>query len=265
MIGLSAPITIHVSDDGQVFDPAHAAQHVVVGDAVAACEALMGARGAAGDGWREKWSALERRLRERLAQHATLDEPAVAREVVASLAPGTNLVLSSSMPVRDADAYAPVARGPLRVFSNRGVNGIDGVMSTALGIGAATGVHTVLLIGDVACLHDVGAWAVAKQLAPSLTVVLVNNDGGGIFHFLPVVDRTVHFERLFGTPHGVDFAHVAGLGGATLHRPGGLPALREALAQAAGGGLHLIEVRSERKANVEAHRALVAALTGELA
>jgi 2-succinyl-5-enolpyruvyl-6-hydroxy-3-cyclohexene-1-carboxylate synthase len=262
MLGLLAP-TIVFSDDERVFDPHHVALQVIRGDATLACEALRQAVPAGRDGtWRKRWLGLEQGLRERLAAQVAFDEPAVAREVVASLHPGSNLVLSSSMPVRDVDAFAPTAAGALRVYSNRGVNGIDGVTSTALGVAAASGRATTLLIGDVALLHDIGAWVAARQLGVPLTVVVINNDGGGIFHFLPVAERTAHFERLFGTPHGVDLAHLAALAGARLQRPLTTLALREALADAtASGGLNLIEVRTDRQANVEAHRVLFAALS----
>jgi 2-succinyl-5-enolpyruvyl-6-hydroxy-3-cyclohexene-1-carboxylate synthase len=184
----------------------------------------------------------------------------LARDLVAQLPPDTNLVLSSSMPVRDVDAFAPRAPGALRVFSNRGVNGIDGVTSTALGVAVATGRPTALLIGDVAFLHDLGAWVLARQLGVSMCVVVVNNDGGGIFHFLPIAERTPHFERFFGTPHGVELAQVSALGGARHHRPETAPAFRDSVAQALQGGLHVVEVRTSRTGNVVAHRAHLAAL-----
>jgi 2-succinyl-5-enolpyruvyl-6-hydroxy-3-cyclohexene-1-carboxylate synthase len=188
-----------------------------------------------------------------------VNEPLVAREFINALPPETNVFLSSSMPIRDVDAFA--ARGqPLRVFTNRGVNGIDGITSSALGVAAGTGRPTALLIGDVALLHDLTGWLIAKRHGLSLTVVVVNNDGGGIFHFLPVANRTSHFETLFGTPHGVDLAHVAGLAGATLHRPESLAAFGQTVTRCLEGGLHLVEVRTERSSNVDVHRALFTTL-----
>ncbi len=259
MIGLGAPVVLHVSDVGHVFDPAHAAQHVVMGDAVRACEALRAAVPLrAPSAWRAQWLGAERAVRARLATATGWSEPLVARDLVASLPAGTNLVLSSSMPIRDVDAFGLEAGGRLHVFSNRGVNGIDGVMSTALGVAAATGRPTTLLIGDVALLHDLGAWVAARTLALPLTVVAVNNDGGGIFHFLPVAERTPHFERLFGTPHGVDLSHVAGLAGAAYTRVESGVALQQAVR--AAKGLSLIEAVTSRTDNVAQHRTLFAQL-----
>ncbi len=263
MIELSAPTVVQVSDEGLLVDPYHRARHVVIGDAVAACQAL-GAVRAGTTSWRARWLEAEGRLVDHLLGRDGFDEPLVARELVRSLPEDVNLVLSSSMPVRAVDAFAPVSRGPLRVYANRGVNGIDGVTSTALGIAAASGRPTVLFIGDLALLHDVGAWVLARSLKVDLTVVVVNNDGGGIFHFLPIASRTRHFERFFGTPHGVDLGHVAALADATLHRPTSLVAFQSALATAMGGGLHVVEVKTSRKENVDRHRALYASL-GEAA
>lgn len=256
MISLDVPSVV-VSEGGRLFDPGHHAQLLVMGDAVAVCRSLLSAR-TRGGRWRAQWHEVEAKVRAKLATRTEFDEPAVARQVVASLPPGSNLVVSSSMPIRDVDAFATEASGVLHVFSNRGVNGIDGVMSTALGIAASTRRPTTLLIGDVALLHDVGAWIAAKTLAISLTVVVVNNDGGGIFHFLPNVGRSEHFERFFGTPHGLDLTQVAGLASADVRRVTTAAALREALELPPA--LRLIEVRSERAANVDAHRKLFAGL-----
>lgn len=263
MIELSASTVVQVSDEGLLVDPHHRTQRVVLGDAVATCQLLHSAR-AGSTAYRARWLEAEGRLVDHLLSRDGFDEPLVARELVRLLPQGVNLVLSSSMPVRAVDAFAPVSRGPLKVYANRGVNGIDGVTSTALGIAAASGRPTVLFIGDLAFLHDVGAWVLARSLRLDLTVVVVNNDGGGIFHFLPIASRTRHFERFFGTPHGVDLGHVAALAGATLHRPVTMGAFETALSSAVGGGLHVVEVKTNRKENVERHRALYASL-GEAA
>jgi 2-succinyl-5-enolpyruvyl-6-hydroxy-3-cyclohexene-1-carboxylate synthase len=150
------------------------------------------------------------------------------------------------------------------VLSNRGANGIDGIISSALGVAAASGRPTVLLTGDVAFLHDVGGLLSAHRHGVPLTVVVVNNDGGGIFSFLPIAKATEHFEELFGTPHGVDLSHAAALYGARFHRPEAPAALRAAVQQGLEGGLHVIEVRTDRTKNVEVHRGLFARMTEAL-
>lgn len=253
------------AEDERFIDPRHRAEAFLVGDLADACAQL--AESSTPAAWRQRWLDAETRLRASLSpwgEGTPLSEPLTANALVSSLPPGASLVLSSSMPIRDVDAFAPTGAA-IRVFSNRGVNGIDGVTSTALGIAAATKKPTALLIGDVALLHDLSAWVTAKRLGLSLTVLAVNNDGGGIFHFLPIAGRTAHFESLFGTPHGVDLSAVASLGGATHHAPVDLAGLRAALAASLEGGLHLVEVRTTRDENVRAHRELFAALAREVA
>lgn len=242
-------------DDGQPFDPNHVVEAFFAGDVVGMVKALTVEAKATGTLCALTRDA-QRRVEAELSKRGDRMEEALIARTVASAA-DANLVLSSSMPIRDVDGFSSAGSTKLRVFSNRGVNGIDGVISTAAGIAQGTGRKTVLLIGDVAALHDLSGWLVAKQ-AP-LTVVVVNNDGGGIFSFLPVAERTPHFERFFGTPHGVDFGNVASLSGATLHRPRSLEELAQ-IVRAPSTGLQLVEVRTDRRANVEAHRQLNAAL-----
>jgi 2-succinyl-5-enolpyruvyl-6-hydroxy-3-cyclohexene-1-carboxylate synthase len=248
--------TFAFSDEGAIIDPAHRAEAVFAGDVVAMVSSLSELRGR--DRGRASWHAAQAKVREALTASAAFDEPHLARTLVAQLPAGTALVLSSSMPIRDVDTYGVTAQ-PVRVFSNRGVNGIDGVTSTAMGI-AASGRPTVLLVGDVALLHDLSAWVALKRAPVPLTVVVVNNDGGGIFSFLPVATRTAHFEALFGTPHGVELSHVAALGGARYEQPGSLEAFAQALRRAVGGPPTLLELRTTRASNVEAHQALNARL-----
>ena len=99
------------------------------------------------------------------------------------------------------------------MLSNRGANGIDGTVSTAFGVAAATDGPVVLLIGDVALAHDIGGLLAARRLGLALTIVLLNNDGGGIFHFLPVSGEGDAFEQHVATPHGLPFEHAAALYG----------------------------------------------------
>lgn len=250
------------SDDGQQFDPHHRVDTFYSGDVLGMVKALTLPQPRRPGELVELMQSAQHRVRAALERSpARLEEPLIAGAVCQALPPGSNLVVSSSMPIRDVDAFAVPGRARVRVFSNRGVNGIDGVVSTAAGVAASTQRPTVLLIGDVAALHDLSGWLIAQSCGASLVVVVVNNDGGGIFSFLPVAERTPHFERFFGTPTGVDFAHVAALAKASLHRPGDLAELSRTLHVALErGGLHLVELRTDRKANVEAHRALNAAL-----
>jgi 2-succinyl-5-enolpyruvyl-6-hydroxy-3-cyclohexene-1-carboxylate synthase len=258
-----------VSEGTEPVDPQHRAALVLEGDAVAICEALTAATAPRRAGWADGFVRASASASAALA--ATLDterrltEPGVARAVVAALPSGARLVVGSSMPIRDVDAFAAVPPGAVRVLANRGLNGIDGNVSTALGIAAAAGAPTVALVGDLAFLHDLGALVQARRAALSLTVVVVNNDGGGIFSFLPVAGSTERFEALFGTPHGTDLSAAAALGGARFTRAETPAALAASLEDAGRPGLHIVEARVvDRATNVEVHHALGAAVARAL-
>jgi 2-succinyl-5-enolpyruvyl-6-hydroxy-3-cyclohexene-1-carboxylate synthase len=166
--------------------------------------------------------------------------------------------VSSSMPIRDVERYVP-PRADVTVLANRGANGIDGVVSTALGVAIGGAGPTALLIGDLAFLHDSnGLLGVAGRQA-DLVVVVVDNDGGGIFSFLPQARtlRSARFETLFGTPHGLDLAALAAAYGVRTRVVEPAGDVRSAVAdEAAGGGVAVVVVRTDRDANVDAHRRL---------
>jgi 2-succinyl-5-enolpyruvyl-6-hydroxy-3-cyclohexene-1-carboxylate synthase len=193
-----------------------------------------------------------------------LSEPRVAAELGVRLPAEATLVVASSMPVRDVETFFPARDAPPRVLSNRGANGIDGTVSTAFGV-AATGVPTVLLIGDVALAHDIGGLMAARRLGLPLVIVLLNNDGGGIFHFLPVEREGADFEEHVATPHGLDFAHAAALYGLGHERAADPEAFRAALDRAlASRSATILEVRSERAENVTLHRRVWEAVAGSV-
>lgn len=215
------------------------------------------------DAWLDRWRRADDAAEEAIAVATAgrgLSEPGVARAVVASVPDGGALVVSSSMPVRDVEWYAAPRPG-LEVHSNRGANGIDGVVSTAVGV-ALAGRPTALLIGDVAFLHDVNGLLGVDRRGVDLCIVVVDNDGGGIFSFLPQATQLGHeeFERLFGTPHGVDLAMLAHAHGLPVldatDDAGVAVAVRAALAT---GGVHVVRVRTDRDDNVTFHERLNAA------
>ena len=258
-----------VSEGPEPVDPQHRASLVLEGDAVAICEALTAVtaprRAAWADGFLRAGARAGTALADALASERRLTEPGVARAVVAALPPDSRLLVGSSMPIRDVDAFAPDPASAVRVLANRGLNGIDGNVSTALGLAAASGAPTVALVGDLAFLHDLGALVHARRAALALTVVVVNNDGGGIFNFLPIARSTPRFEALFGTPHATDLSHAAALGGARFSRAETPSALAAALEDAGRPGLHVVEARVvDRATNVEVHHALGAAVARAL-
>ncbi|HYV16631.1 MAG TPA: 2-succinyl-5-enolpyruvyl-6-hydroxy-3-cyclohexene-1-carboxylic-acid synthase [Conexibacter sp.] len=225
-------------------------------------------RGAGDAGWLERWRGADRAAAGAIAATLgeELSEPRVAAELVAALPSEATLFVASSMPIRDVETFAAARDGAPRVLSNRGANGIDGTVAAALGAAAAGDGPVVLHIGDVALAYDLGALLSARRLQLALTIVLVNNDGGGIFHFLPVAGETDAFEQHVATPHGLDFAQAAALYGARHQLVSTPGELRDALGLAlAEDGVTILEVRTEREANVVLHRRVWDAVSTSLA
>jgi 2-succinyl-5-enolpyruvyl-6-hydroxy-3-cyclohexene-1-carboxylate synthase len=200
--------------------------------------------------WAEAWRAAAAAVGDAIDAvlvDAPLSEPAVARRLTRTLPPGAVLVASSSMPVRDLEWFG-VIRSDLRVIANRGANGIDGVVSTAVGA-ALVGAKTTLLIGDVAFLHDSNGLLGLAGRDVDLTIVVLDNDGGGIFSFLP--QRTQlppeRFEHLFGTPHGLDLVALAHAYGVEATEVGHV---NELLWRP---GVRVLVVRTDRDENVTLH------------
>jgi 2-succinyl-5-enolpyruvyl-6-hydroxy-3-cyclohexene-1-carboxylate synthase len=218
--------------------------------------------------WAEQWGSAEASAQvavdRALGAAATtvggaggLSEPALARRLVAHLPAHSTLVVSSSMPVRDVEAFAaPDANGP-RILANRGANGIDGVVSTALGVALASGGPTVALVGDLAFLHDVSALVTVAGFSAALTVVVADNAGGGIFNFLPPATELDPgtFETLFATPQAAGVEAVAAGFGWPVEVAGPERSLEEVLDRAlARGGLGVIRVPLPPRAeNVAIH------------
>jgi 2-succinyl-5-enolpyruvyl-6-hydroxy-3-cyclohexene-1-carboxylate synthase len=192
-------------------------------------------------------------------------EPRVAALLAAELPPDATLLVASSMPVRDLETFAAARDDPPRVLSNRGANGIDGLVSTAFGIAAAGDGPVVLLTGDVALVHDAGGLLAAGRLGLAITIVLLDNAGGGIFEFLPVAGESDAFEEHVATPHGIDFAGLAGTYGCGYSEAGELSGLRSALKTAIGSGrTSILHVRTDRKQNVVLHREVWKAVAAAL-
>lgn len=259
----------HVLADVRCAEPA-----AWLGAAVAAATGGTAGGGGAGAGeWRRRWAAAERAAQQAIDQvlgveagprtaAGPLSEPSLARCLPTLLVPGSTLVVASSMPVRDLEWFAPPLDTPPPVVANRGVNGIDGVTSTALGVAAAGAGPVVGLLGDLAFLHDVSGLV---RLAGSpgggspCTLVVIDNGGGGIFSFLPQAAsvEAPRFERLFGTPADVDVAAVARGFGLPVAEVDTAAALGEALAadrDGPAGGVSVIRAAvPDRAANVALH------------
>jgi len=159
-------------------------------------------------GWADRWHRAETAAREALEGHECL-EGAIAGHVIATLPAGASLFVSSSMPIRDVDAFGHPREGALSVVANRGASGIDGVVSSAFGVASQRDGPTVCLIGDLAFFHDRNGLLWSREADAVVVFVLVDNDGGGIFHMLPIAEHEPEFTRLFATPHGVEPGPVA--------------------------------------------------------
>jgi len=198
------------------------------------------------------------------AADAELWEGAVARAVVAALPLGHALHVASSMPFRDVDAFVPAAGRALPVFASRGANGIDGTIATAAGESLGRG-PVALLTGDLAFLHDVGGLLAAAELGADLTVVVIDNGGGGIFDFLPIAAHPTAFERCFTTPQRGRIDALCAAAGASHTRVEDVHELRPALSAALGRpGLDVVQIIIERHRNVARHHELTAACEAAL-
>jgi 2-succinyl-5-enolpyruvyl-6-hydroxy-3-cyclohexene-1-carboxylate synthase len=258
---------------GRWADPDRRAGLVLPADPQSLCWALADGPSSWGE-WGERWAAVEAAAQatfdEVLAEHTEVTEPGVARTVATVVPEGGVLFTSSSMPVRDVEWYARPRDG-LRVLANRGANGIDGVVSTALGVGLGLGDNPVVaLVGDLAFLYDVAGLVGAAERDCACTLVVVDNDGGGIFSFLPQAGAvsTERFEQLWGTPHGLDLTQLAASYGVPVMVAGAADEVGPAvLAAVEAGGVRMVLVRTSRRANVAVHDELndaVAAAVGRL-
>jgi 2-succinyl-5-enolpyruvyl-6-hydroxy-3-cyclohexene-1-carboxylate synthase len=191
-----------------------------------------------------------------------LSEPLVAARLGEWLPAAVTLFVASSMPIRDVELFFTAHELAPRVLSNRGANGIDGTVSAAFGAAAVGEEPVVLLIGDVALAHDIGGLLAASRLHLAITIVLLNNDGGGIFHFLPVSGETDAFEEHVATPHGLDFERAAELYSCGYERPTDCAELRSAIERSlAAERTTLIEVRTDRAQNLALHREIAVAVS----
>ncbi|MDJ0868481.1 MAG: 2-succinyl-5-enolpyruvyl-6-hydroxy-3-cyclohexene-1-carboxylic-acid synthase [Myxococcota bacterium] len=263
-----------VDPDGAWHDPSHLASAVLQVDPVALCDALQRRLGRhrGSPQWLECVLDVEARtvgaVDAALAGNEGIFEPRAVRELAAALPENALLYVSNSMPVRDLDAFLPPAAQPLRVLANRGANGIDGMVSSALGAGAGcSGAPVVLLTGDLAFLHDAGGLLAAHRHGLSATVVVFDNDGGGIFSFLPVArfGESVGFEEHFRTPPGLDLGAMARAYGASFTRVASWEHFRAALKEGLSTeGVSVVSLPVDRDASVEHHRAIDRAVAAAL-
>jgi 2-succinyl-5-enolpyruvyl-6-hydroxy-3-cyclohexene-1-carboxylate synthase len=263
-----------VSDGGDGWtDPDRLASDVAPADPTGLCESLAACIRPVADPaeswWASLWTRLDgaarRAIQARLLALTELFEGRVFPELCSLLPDGSVLYVGNSMPVRDLDTFAPACSRKIRVLGNRGASGIDGVISSALGTSAAGIGPVVLVLGDLGFYHDMNGLLAATRHGLRATVVLLNNDGGGIFSFLPQAEYPEYFEALFGTPTGLDFRAAAQLYGAAFVRAETWEMFRDAVAASlTRPGLTIVEVRTARDRNVALHREIWAAVADAL-
>ena len=249
-------------------DPGHRVTHSVETDVTDFCAALAKVAerrppaGAASwrRGWREASEKVDNYLDRAFEGIKELNEPFVARLISRHVPEGHALVVASSMPIRNLDTFAAADGTIVPVAANRGASGIDGTVATAAGFAWGSGRPLTLLIGDLALLHDLNSLAMLRDLP--VVVVVLNNDGGAIFSFLPVARHKAFFEPYFGTPQGVGFEGGAKMFGLAYDLPRTAEEFVETYRVASTRNRPtLIEVRTDREENTELHRKLLSEIS----
>ena len=206
--------------------------------------------------WRQANSRLDAYLDSLTSTSAHLTEPAVARLVSQHIPDHQGLYLASSMPIRDMDMFA-ATNGPIvRVGANRGASGIDGTVASAAGFAAGLNTLVTLVIGDLALLHDLNSLSILRSVP--VVLVVLNNNGGGIFSFLPIAKHQDLFEPYFGTPFNVSFEHAARMFDLPYSAPSTIPEFISAYVKATETGTSaIIEVKTNREENYQLHQRLL--------
>jgi 2-succinyl-5-enolpyruvyl-6-hydroxy-3-cyclohexene-1-carboxylate synthase len=244
-------------------EPTRTAQWIAAADPALTCADLAETVEVPKDAsWLEAWRAADALVPPTLTG---VDDPLEAKvwaALATSLPEAATVWISSSMPIRDVEAFFPSVSNPIRLLANRGANGIDGVVSSAAGAALAAGGRGWLLTGELALLHDLGGVIAASRAGAELTIVCANNGGGNIFDFLPLAEHGAGatFEEHVITPSRVDLSKVAELAGIE-HRTAGTPDDVGAAAVEPG----LVEVKTDRAANVRGHAEVYARVAEGLA
>jgi 2-succinyl-5-enolpyruvyl-6-hydroxy-3-cyclohexene-1-carboxylate synthase len=256
-----------VDGGGRWKDHAAAATDYVRADAADTLRILAGNASRGTDSaWSWAWGAAAAVTRATVEAAAGGEpyEGQILAAVAAAAPAGSTLFVSSSMPIRDLDAFAAPRADSLTVLANRGASGIDGVVSSAFGVASASTGATVCVLGDVAFFHDQNGLLWSREADAPVVFVLVDNDGGGIFHMLPVRDHEPWFTPLFATPHGLDFHHAARMHGIPLEDVAPL-AVGDALARALAAGVtRILRVRTDRPSVHRRRRELCDAVAGSV-
>ena len=254
-------LQVVVEDDKAIREPTNHHSEYIFADSIRFCEdflLLLNDKNK-NSNWLNKWKKMNAIVEHELAviTSTPITEGEAVRTVVETIPNRSELFIGNSMPVRDLDTFFLTTDKQIIAHGNRGVSGIDGTVSSAIGVAATTNKPVTLIIGDLSFYHDLNSLLAAKHYNIDLTIVLINNNGGGIFSFLPQVNEKKHFEALFGTPLDIEFKKVVSMYGGTYELIQSSEQLAAALQQSYGqGGLHVLEVQTDRAENVKWHREL---------
>jgi 2-succinyl-5-enolpyruvyl-6-hydroxy-3-cyclohexene-1-carboxylate synthase len=216
--------------------------------------------------WLELWSAVAERSRSIIADQLKsieeVFEGKVFSELAALLPSKAALFAGNSMPIRDLDAFYPTSSQEIRFLGNRGASGVDGVLSTSLGTAALTKNPLITVLGDLSFYHDMTGLLAAQKFNLNATIIVLNNNGGGIFSFLPQHGHPEYFEKYFATPHGLTFEHAATLYKLEYSHITSWAEFRKMVSEHLGAlGTKIIELNTDRERNVELHHRISSAVT----
>ncbi|WP_284141473.1 2-succinyl-5-enolpyruvyl-6-hydroxy-3-cyclohexene-1-carboxylic-acid synthase [Virgibacillus sp. LDC-1] len=240
--------------------------HYIYADPIAVCKAMLQMSIEMEADWLPTWKKMNAIANKHISvsTEEKLTEGDAVRVTIDALDENDTLYVGNSMAIRDVDTFLRATDKKLTVLANRGANGIDGMVSSAVGA-AATGTQVTLLLGDLSFYHDLNGLLAAKQYDLNLTIVLINNNGGGIFSFLPQAKDKKHFDLLFGTPLGIDFTHAVHLYGGTHQTVEKEDELSSALYRAQKTeGFSVVEVKTERAQNMKWHRQMWSKIEEEI-
>ncbi len=257
---------VSVRETPENIDPNHQVKLILHIDINLFCDSLLTFPYENKSDWLKAWQDIHNQTRHivltALADDPLLSEPAICHELSKMIPDNHGLMLANSMPIREMEMFASIGHFKGDIFANRGASGIDGLLATAAGYGAGVDCPVTLLIGDLAFLHDLNSLQLIKTAKNPIIMVVINNDGGGIFSFLPVRNETDVFETFFATPHGLTLKHAASMFGLNYSNPVDmdefLTSYRGAVDQSKS---ILIEVSTDRSENYRFHHQLFESLS----
>ncbi len=260
---------VQISDTGVWQDDTHTTSDFLWADPSAVCDALTAQldRRSPDEPWLARWQAADEVVRGVVdpARENSFFEGDILNTIVNRVPQNTQLFVGNSLIVRHLDQFVPHNHNNIRVYANRGASGIDGVTATALGIAAAVPERLVLVTGDVSFYHDLNSLLALRRLGLTATIVVINNNGGGIFHRLPIANFDPPFTDLFLTQHGLNFAAAAQLFGVDYIRVSARHEFQHAFSESiTGDAARIIEVTTDSTHHEQVRRQIIAQVAGLL-